>query len=175
MPNGSASPRSSAACWREGIANGSLRADLDTRIAAEALLGMLRGINRYCRDYTTPEAAVPIVTGHLHRRLRRHPPFARSETAGSKPVTLNRRWQQPTVGQKHSAQLPQSQTAAGAPILMLLEHTAGSRDCSCESSGAFKNASLVPWLSFDSQERNVGVGLTPTDGSHPPVAAALVP
>jgi AcrR family transcriptional regulator len=46
-----------------GIANGSLRADLDTRIGAEALLGMLRGINRYCRDYTNPEAAVPIVTG----------------------------------------------------------------------------------------------------------------
>jgi TetR/AcrR family transcriptional regulator, cholesterol catabolism regulator len=46
-----------------GIANGSLRADLDTRIGAEALLGMLRGINRYCRDYTNPDAAVPIVTG----------------------------------------------------------------------------------------------------------------
>lgn len=46
-----------------GIANGSVRANLDTRIAAEVLLGMLRGINRYCREYTTPEAAVPIVTG----------------------------------------------------------------------------------------------------------------
>jgi hypothetical protein len=40
-----------------------LRADLDTRIAAEALLGMLRGINRYCRDYTTPEGAVPLLVG----------------------------------------------------------------------------------------------------------------
>jgi AcrR family transcriptional regulator len=46
-----------------GIANGSVRPDLDTRIAAELLLGMLRGINRYCREYTTPETAVPIVTG----------------------------------------------------------------------------------------------------------------
>jgi AcrR family transcriptional regulator len=46
-----------------GIASGSVRPDLDTRIAAEVLLGMLRGINRYCREYTTPEAAVPIVTG----------------------------------------------------------------------------------------------------------------
>jgi AcrR family transcriptional regulator len=47
----------------EGIAHGALRADLDTRIAAEALLGMLRGINRYCRDYTTPEGAVPLLVG----------------------------------------------------------------------------------------------------------------
>jgi AcrR family transcriptional regulator len=45
-----------------GVDNGSLRSDLDTRIGAEALLGMLRGINRYCREYTTPEAAVPIIT-----------------------------------------------------------------------------------------------------------------
>ncbi|HTT75439.1 MAG TPA: TetR/AcrR family transcriptional regulator [Candidatus Binataceae bacterium] len=48
---------------RAGAEHGSLRADLDTRIAAEALLGMLRGINRYCREYTTPEAAVPILVG----------------------------------------------------------------------------------------------------------------
>jgi AcrR family transcriptional regulator len=46
---------------RDGVEGGSLRADLDTRIAAEALLGMLRGINRYCRDYTTPETAIPIL------------------------------------------------------------------------------------------------------------------
>jgi AcrR family transcriptional regulator len=46
---------------REGVERGALRADLDTRIAAEALLGMLRGINRYCRDSTTSEGAVPIV------------------------------------------------------------------------------------------------------------------
>jgi AcrR family transcriptional regulator len=48
---------------RRGISNGSLRPDLDTRIGAEVLLGIIRGINRYCREYTTPEAAVPIVTG----------------------------------------------------------------------------------------------------------------
>jgi AcrR family transcriptional regulator len=48
---------------QHGIENGSLRAHLDTRIAAESLLGMLRGINRYCRDYTTPEEAAPMVVG----------------------------------------------------------------------------------------------------------------
>jgi AcrR family transcriptional regulator len=41
----------------EGIEGGSLRAGLDTRIVAESLLGMLRGINRYCREYATPESA----------------------------------------------------------------------------------------------------------------------
>jgi len=41
----------------EGIQSVALRPDLDTRIVAESLLGMLRGINRYCRDYTTPELA----------------------------------------------------------------------------------------------------------------------
>ncbi|HUN59094.1 MAG TPA: TetR/AcrR family transcriptional regulator [Candidatus Binataceae bacterium] len=51
------------AVLRGGIERGSLRSDLDTRIAAEALLGMLRGINRYCREYTTPEAAVPLLVG----------------------------------------------------------------------------------------------------------------
>ncbi len=45
----------------EGIENGSLRIGLDTRIVAESLLGMLRGINRYCREYTTPEAAAEAV------------------------------------------------------------------------------------------------------------------
>jgi len=48
---------------RQGMQNGSLRAELDTRLAAESLLGMLRGINRYCRDYTTPEDAAPVVVG----------------------------------------------------------------------------------------------------------------
>ena len=38
------------------------RPGIDTRIAAEALLGMIRGINRYGREYTTPERAVDIVT-----------------------------------------------------------------------------------------------------------------
>ena len=45
----------------EGIENGSLRADMDTRIVAESLLGMLRGINRYCREYTNPESAAQAV------------------------------------------------------------------------------------------------------------------
>jgi len=42
----------------DALRNGSLRPSLDTRIAAEAMLGMLRGINRYCRDFSTPETAV---------------------------------------------------------------------------------------------------------------------
>ena len=46
---------------RDGVERGLLRSGLDTRVAAEALLGMMRGINRYCRDYITPEAAVPIL------------------------------------------------------------------------------------------------------------------
>jgi len=45
----------------EGIENGTLREDLDTRIVAESLLGMLRGINRYCRDYTSPDRATRAV------------------------------------------------------------------------------------------------------------------
>ena len=45
----------------DGIKSGALRADLDTRIVAESLLGMLRGINRYCRDYTTPVHATDAV------------------------------------------------------------------------------------------------------------------
>ena len=45
----------------EGAKSGTLRADLDTRIVAESLLGMLRGINRYCRDYATPESAADAV------------------------------------------------------------------------------------------------------------------
>ena len=66
----------------EGIEGGALRAGLDTRIVAESLLGMLRGINRYCREYTTPEAATdavvaifldgcaarPRIVSALHRR-----------------------------------------------------------------------------------------------------------
>jgi len=31
-------------------------------MAAESLLGMMRGINRYAREYTIPERAVEIVT-----------------------------------------------------------------------------------------------------------------
>jgi AcrR family transcriptional regulator len=45
----------------DGVDVGALRADLDMRIVAESLLGMLRGINRYCRDYTTPELATDAV------------------------------------------------------------------------------------------------------------------
>ena len=45
----------------EGVAGGTLRDGVDTRIVAESLLGMLRGINRYCREYTTPEAATEAV------------------------------------------------------------------------------------------------------------------
>jgi len=45
----------------EGIEHGEVRADLDTRIVAESLLGMLRGIIRYCQDYTTPEKAADAV------------------------------------------------------------------------------------------------------------------
>ena len=45
----------------DGIDNGSLRPGLDTRIVAESLLGMLRGINRYCREYATAETAADAV------------------------------------------------------------------------------------------------------------------
>lgn len=45
----------------EGMKSGSLREGLDTRIVAESLLGMLRGINRYCREYATPESAADAV------------------------------------------------------------------------------------------------------------------
>jgi AcrR family transcriptional regulator len=37
--------------------SGAVRADLDERVAAEALLGMVRGVNRYGREYTSPPAA----------------------------------------------------------------------------------------------------------------------
>ena len=46
----------------EGVRRGTMRPGFDTRIAAEAMLGMVRGINRYSREYTTPERAVDIVT-----------------------------------------------------------------------------------------------------------------
>ncbi len=46
----------------EGIRRGAIKQDLDTQIAAESILGMMRGINRYCRDYTTPDRAVKVVT-----------------------------------------------------------------------------------------------------------------
>ena len=46
----------------EGIRRGAIKQDLDTQIAAESILGMMRGINRYSREYTTPDLAVDIVT-----------------------------------------------------------------------------------------------------------------
>ncbi len=46
----------------EGIRRGAMRPGMDTRVAAEALLGMVRGINRYGREYTTPDRAVDTVT-----------------------------------------------------------------------------------------------------------------
>ena len=46
----------------EGVRRGTMRPGFDTRVAAEALLGMVRGINRYSREYTTPDRAVDIVT-----------------------------------------------------------------------------------------------------------------
>ena len=46
----------------DGVKRGAIRPGIDTRIAAESLLGMMRGINRYGREYTTPERAVDIVT-----------------------------------------------------------------------------------------------------------------
>jgi TetR/AcrR family fatty acid metabolism transcriptional regulator len=46
----------------DGIRRGAIKSGIDTRLAAEALLGMMRGINRYGREYTTPDRAVEIVT-----------------------------------------------------------------------------------------------------------------
>jgi AcrR family transcriptional regulator len=46
----------------DGVKRGAMRPGIDTRMAAESLLGMIRGINRYGREYTTPERAVEIVT-----------------------------------------------------------------------------------------------------------------
>jgi AcrR family transcriptional regulator len=46
----------------EGVKCGAMRPGIDTRLAAESMLGMIRGINRHGRQYTTPERAVEIVT-----------------------------------------------------------------------------------------------------------------
>ena len=46
----------------EGIRRGAIKQDLDTQIAAESILGMMRGINRYSREHTTPDRAVDVVT-----------------------------------------------------------------------------------------------------------------
>ena len=46
----------------DGVRRGAIRPGFDTRVAAESLLGMRRGINRYSREYTTPDRAADIVT-----------------------------------------------------------------------------------------------------------------
>ncbi len=46
----------------DGVRRGAIKPGFDTRIAAETLLGMIRGINRYGREYTTPDRAVEIIT-----------------------------------------------------------------------------------------------------------------
>jgi AcrR family transcriptional regulator len=46
----------------EGIRRGAMRPGMDTRVAAEALLGMVRGINRYGREYISPDRAADTVT-----------------------------------------------------------------------------------------------------------------
>jgi AcrR family transcriptional regulator len=45
----------------EGVRRGAMKPGIDTRLAAESLLGMMRGINRYGREYTTPDRAVDII------------------------------------------------------------------------------------------------------------------
>ena len=44
----------------DGVRRGEMRSGIDTRMAAESLLGMIRGLNRYGREYTTPERAIDI-------------------------------------------------------------------------------------------------------------------
>jgi AcrR family transcriptional regulator len=46
----------------DGVRSGAMRAGIDTRVVAESLLGMMRGINRYGREFTTPERAAEIIT-----------------------------------------------------------------------------------------------------------------
>lgn len=46
----------------DGVRRGTMRPGIDTRMAAESLLGMVRGINRYGRELTTPDRAADIVT-----------------------------------------------------------------------------------------------------------------
>ena len=46
----------------DGVKRGAIRSDLDTQIAAESLLGMMRGITRYSREHTTPDRAGDILT-----------------------------------------------------------------------------------------------------------------
>jgi AcrR family transcriptional regulator len=46
----------------DGVKRGAIRPDIDIQIAAESLLGMMRGITRYSREHTTPDRAVDILT-----------------------------------------------------------------------------------------------------------------
>ncbi|MGA6970354.1 MAG: TetR/AcrR family transcriptional regulator [Candidatus Binatus sp.] len=46
----------------DGLRRGAMPAGIDTRIAAESLLGMIRGFNRYGREYTSPDRAIDIIT-----------------------------------------------------------------------------------------------------------------
>jgi AcrR family transcriptional regulator len=46
---------------RAAAAAGDLRDGVDERLAAEAVLGMIRGINRYARQYTSPAGAARTV------------------------------------------------------------------------------------------------------------------
>jgi AcrR family transcriptional regulator len=46
----------------DGVKRGAIRSDIDTRIAAESLLGMMRGITRYSREHTTADRAVDVIT-----------------------------------------------------------------------------------------------------------------
>jgi AcrR family transcriptional regulator len=66
----------------EGTKSGALRSGFDTRIVAESLLGMLRGINRYCREYATPESAADAVLSIFLDGCASNP--ARNDTAGRK-------------------------------------------------------------------------------------------
>jgi AcrR family transcriptional regulator len=45
----------------DGVKRGAIRPDIDTQLAAESLLGMMRGITRYSREHTTPDRAVDIL------------------------------------------------------------------------------------------------------------------
>jgi TetR/AcrR family transcriptional regulator, mexJK operon transcriptional repressor len=46
----------------DAVKRGTMKPGIDTRVAAESLLGMVRGINRYGREYTTPDRAADFIT-----------------------------------------------------------------------------------------------------------------
>ena len=46
----------------DAVKRGAMKPGLDARVAAESLLGMVRGINRYGREYTTPDRAIDIIS-----------------------------------------------------------------------------------------------------------------